>query len=317
MPRGGTMIRKMLIVSTLVLAGLVSVPTAAATPPGQNGRIVFSTQATGSFQLYTLHPSGGGIHQLTHVSGDAVHPDWSPNGRWIVFELDTPNRCSVALMRADGSHMRTLPRPPGAECDGQPSFTPGGNRIVFGSFNPQTEDEAVWIENLDGTHQHRLATSPFGGATDPNVSPHGGWLTFVGFNGQPFGQGLIRTSIRGQHPKLLLPYATDVAVKHDWAPDGHRIVFTNNADRTNRAANIGTITAGGTGLRWLTHLHDPAVRAYAGSYSPDGRWIAYRLENHGRYSLMRMHPDGSDKQVIRRFADIPPRFIDWGPTPHD
>jgi Tol biopolymer transport system component len=309
------MVRTMLVVWTLALAGLVFAPTAAATSPGQNGRIVFSTQATGSFQLYTLGPSGGGLHRLTHVSGDAVHPDWSPNGRWIVFELDTPNRCSIALMRANGSHIRTLPRPPGAECDGQPSFTQGGDRIVFVSFNPHTEDEAIWIQDLDGSHQHRLATSPFGGATDPNTSPHAGWLTFVGFNGQPFGQGLIRTNVRGQHPKLLLPYAADVAIKHDWAPHGHRIVFTNNADRTDRSANIGTITADGTALRWLTHLHDPAVRAYAGSYSPDGRWIAYRLENHGRYSLMRMHPDGSDKQVIRRFADNAPRFIDWGPTP--
>src|SRR3954447_10471607 len=308
------MIRKLLAAAVLVLAGLVLAPAAVATPPGQNGKIVFSSEATGSFQLYTITSFGNRLHQLTHVSGDAVNADWSPNGRRIVFELDTPNRCSIALMRANGSHMRTLPRPPGAECDGQPSFAPGGNRIVFVSFNPHTEDEAIWIENLNGTHQHRLATGP-AGATDPNVSPDGRWLTFVAFNGQEFGQGLIRTTIRGTQPKLLVPYSMDVAIKHDWAPNGRRIGFTKDTDRLDRSANIGTVAANGSNVRWLTHLRDPELRAFFGSYSPDGRWIVYRFEHHGHYTLMRMHPDGSDKQVIRRFPNAAPRYIDWGPRP--
>lgn len=308
------MVRKLLAAAVLVLAGLAFAPAAVATPPGQNGKIVFSSDATGSFQLYTITPFGNRLHQVTHVSGDAVNADWAPNGRRIVFELGDPNGCSIVIVRADGRQMRTLPHPPGAECDGQPSFTPGGGRIVFESYNPTTNDDAIWIENLNGSHQHRLATGP-AGATDPNVSPDGRWLTFVAFNGQDFGQGLIRTTIRGTHPELVLPYSTDVAIKHDWSPGGHRIGFANNADRPDRSANIGTITANGQGTRWLTHLRDPELRAYFGSYSPDGRWIVYRFEHHGHYTLMRMHTDGTDKQVIRRFPNVAPRFVDWGPTP--
>jgi Tol biopolymer transport system component len=246
------------------------------------------------------------------VAGDAVHPDWSPDGTKIAFELDTSTGCNIIVMNADGTHQRTLPRPPGAECDGQPSFTPNGKWIVFSSFNPTTNTEAIWIENLNGSHQRLIAKGP-AGATDPNVSPDGNFVTFVAFNGLDLGQGLIRTGIGGKHPKLLLSYSTDVAVKHDWAPNGGRIVFTDNADNFDHSANIATIMPNGTGLRYLTHFRDPQRRAYAGSYSPDGHWIVFRLEDHGRYALMRMWPDGSHRRVILPLSNFRPRFIDWGP----
>ena len=80
------------------------------------------------------------------------------------------------------------------------------------------------------------------------------------------------------------------------------------------SANVGTVGANGADVRMLTHLGDPELRAYFGSYSPDGRWIVYRFEHHGHFALVRMHPDGSHKTVIRRFPNFPPRYIDWGPT---
>jgi Tol biopolymer transport system component len=307
-PRRGAISLSLAGVAALVLA-----PAALGATPGQNGLILFGADQTGSSQLYTVRQSGHGLRQITHVAGDAVHPDWSPNGRKIVFELDSATGCRIVLMNANGSDQTMLPQPPGAECDEQPTFTPNGRWIVFSSFNPVANEEAIWIENLRGRHQRRLTTSPFGGATDPSVSPDGNFITFVAFNNKDLGQGLIRTGIGGRHPKLLLPYSTDVAVKHDWAPDGGRIVFTNNADNFERSANIATIMPNGTGLRFLTHFRDPEMRAYAGSYSPDGHWIVFRLENHGKFALMRMRPDGSHRHAILPLSDFRPRFIDWGP----
>lgn len=305
------------IVCVLVAsAALVVTAPAFATTPGPNGRIVFGAVTDdGSSQLFLIGPHGHGLHQITHVQGDAVHPDWSPNGRWIAFEMDTETGCSLVIMRPDGTHSRTLPHPPGGECDEQPSFTPAGHRLLFSSFNPTIEDEAVWVERLDGTHQRQLGTGGAAGATDPNSSPDGLHMTFVAFNGQDLGQGLMRTGINGRHPKLLLPYSFDVAVKHDWAPNGRRIVFTNNADNFDFSANIGVVRPDGTNLRWLTHHTDPEVRAYVGGYSPDGQWIVFRLEDHGQYALMRMRRDGTHKRAILPLSDLRPRFIDWGPAP--
>ena len=309
------MMRTAIAFSVAVLAALAFAPAAAATAPGHNGRIVFASIRSGSYQLYTIGPSGGGLRQLTHVAGDAVNPDWSPNGRWIVFELDTPDEGRVVLMRADGSHARMLPHPPGGAFDGQPSFTPGGGRIVFESYNPDLNDDAIWIESLRGRHQHRLATGP-AGATDPNVSPDGRWLTFVAFDGNDFGQGLIRD----HHPRdaaqaalALLDGRRHQARLVAGRPPG--VGFSDDADRPV-SANVVTVTASGTDPRPLTHLGDPELRALFGSYWPNRQWIVYRFEHHGHYTLVRMHPDGSHKTAIRRFPNFPPRYIDWGPA-HD
>jgi len=305
------------LVGLLVIGAALAVSgPASATAPGMNGRIVFgAVTGDGSSQLFLIGPYGHGMHQITHVNGDAVHPDWSPNGRWIAFEMDTENGCSVVIMRRNGSHQRTLPHPPGGECDEQPSFTPSGDRLLLSSYNPTLDDESIWIERLNGTHQRRLGKAGASQATDPNSSPDGTRMTFIAFNGEDLGQGLMRTGIKGRNPKLILPYRFDVAIKHDWAPNGRRIVFTNNADNLDVSANIGTIRPNGTGLRWLTHYTDPEVRAYVGGYSPDGHWIVFRLEAHGQYALMRMHPDGTHKRFILGLSDFRPRYIDWGSTP--
>jgi Tol biopolymer transport system component len=309
--------RSWLVIAIVLLsaAALAAVSPAQATTAGVNGRIVFrAVTGDGSSQVFVVGSNGHRLRQITHLAGDAMNPEWSPNGRWIVFERDLAERCSIALMRPDGSHLRTLPPPPGSGCDAQPSFTAGGGRILFESYNPTENDDAIWVERLDGSHQRRLGSGTALGATDPNASPDGLQMTFVAFNNQDLGQGLMRTGINGHHPQLLLPYSFDVAIKHDWSPDGERIAFSDDADNFDASANIGTIRPDGGGLRWLTHFTDPELRAYVGSYSPDGRWIVYRLEDHERYALMRMRADGTHRRVILPLSDFRPRGIDWGPA---
>src|SRR5262245_10968860 len=100
------------MVAMAVLATLVLAPTAHATFPARNGLIAFQADTGSGYQLYTVRPNGRDLRQITHVDGDAIKPDWSPDGRRIAFALD---ECSVAIMNADGSGLRVLP-----------SQTPGG-----------------------------------------------------------------------------------------------------------------------------------------------------------------------------------------------
>ena len=303
-------------VRIVALAGVfafVSAAPAHATFPARNGRLAFSAEKGDDVQLFTVGRHGGHLRQITHVSGaDAVNPDWSPDGRRIVFEFDTEESPRVAFVNADGSGLVVLPSAPGGT-EGQPSFTPDGSRIVFTRFDGV--EEATWSMRLDGTDRKRITAGP-GDATDPNVSPDGASLSFVGVrNHVEFDQALYTARLDGSVPRRLTPFSSDVAIKQDWAPDGRRLVFTEKVDHVHRgdSGNMATIRPDGSGLRRLTHYRGGKVNAIAGSYSPDGRRIAFRFEDHGKFGLDTMRPDGSHPTALLRLSDFMPRYIDWGP----
>src|SRR3989441_5420932 len=302
---------------TLVLA---TAGAAHATFPGRNGLIAFQAQATpdAHIEIYTVRQNGHDLRQITNLDADAVTPDWSPDGRQIVFEIDRPEApfCSIALMNPDGSNIVEL-TPHTDICEGDPSFTPDGARIVFHRFDPATNEEAFWSMDLTGNDRQRIPAPA--GASDPNVSPNGEKLSFVAFNGEDFGTALVISNIDGSNPFQLTPFRFGVAIKQDWAPDGQHLVCSKNGigHPPGVSANIATIRPDRTHLRLITHYDGGDVQALVGSYSTDGRWIVFRLEDHGLSGLYKIRPDGSQMRVILPLSNFKPRFIDWGAKPSE
>jgi Tol biopolymer transport system component len=294
------------------VAALAPAAPALATFPGHDGRLVFGAPTDQGVQLHTVRPNGHELRQVTNLAGDAIHPDWSPDGRYLVFELDTEETANVAYVAADGGPVHVLPAPPGT-FEGQPSFMPDSGHILFTQFNG--EEEATWIARLDGTQRRRITAGP-GDATDPNAAPDGRAFSYVGVHDHNWEveQALFTSSLDGHRQLQLTPFDTEVAIKQDWAPDGRRLVFSDNADhlRPEQSANLGTIRSDGGDLRFLTHYTDPEINAYAGGYSPTGRRIAFRLEDHGRYALMTMRTDGTHLRTVLPLSPLRPRYIDWG-----
>ena len=307
------------LVATAVIAGMMVVglvqgggSIALATTSGSNGRIVFAADDGTGFELYTIRPDGTGLVQLTHLDG-ATHAEWSPDGRRIVFALQDESGSRIVIMNRDGSNLRLLTRMGYRE---QPSFTPDGHHIVF---NCDCFPQGIFIMRDDGTERRRLTTHAFEFQPDldPNVSPDGETVTFVRHKESGVLQALFAVDRDGGNVRKLVPYRFEVAIKHDWAPDGRHIVITTNADYPDgRSPNVATVAADGSGLQMLTTIDREESGAFAGSYSPNGRWIVFRIENltTERFRLVKMRPDGSNRTLI---AELPfaPRHIDWGPVP--
>jgi len=283
------------------------VPAHAATP-GTNGRIAFQMDFGLGVQIYTIKPSGLGIRQLTKVDGSAEEPDWSPDGTRIAFQAeDGPD--GLWIMNADGSDPQQV-----ASSGAQPAFTPDGTHLVY-DCHDCAGGQGIFLMEADGSDAPgtRLTTNPSGfeGDTNPEVSPDGQTVTFVRRKTEGERQALFAVDIDGTDVRELVPYRFNVFIKHDWAPDGSRIVFTSPIDGP---ANVYTVAPDGSDRRQLTHV-DADFGAIAGSYSPDGRWIAFRWEHPsaGLYRLEKMRQDGSDRSTVTR-TPIGPRFIDWGPA---
>jgi len=287
---------------------------AQGTYTGDNGRVAFAAENPG-FQIYTIRTDGTGLRRVTHVpGGGASQPDWSGDGSRIAFGRERRDGTSdIVVMDADGRNRHDLTE---SGYETQPAFSPDDHHLYF---ECDCHPQGIFVMRDDGTARRRVTTHGFRGEadSDANVSPDGGTVTFVRHKVDGELQALMAVDRTGENLRRLVPYRREVAIKHDWAPDGEHIVITVNADYPHgRSPNVATIRRDGSGFRMLTHYRGGRQGAFAGSYSPDGRWIVFRVENLHTdvFRLLKMHPDGTHRTLI---ATLPfaPRGSDWGPRP--
>ena len=121
--------RTLLVAFLTATTLLLGTPLASASTPGSNGRIVYSADFGTEAQMFTIWGNGTGIRQITNEAGAAhVHPDWSPFGRRLAYELDTAEQAGISVARPDGIRFRTIHA---KGFLGQPAFTADGRHILF------------------------------------------------------------------------------------------------------------------------------------------------------------------------------------------
>ena len=93
---------------------LLSASSVSATVPGENGRIAFRTylnQAHTWGAIFSINPSGTGLRRITHRLHGIIdtEPDWSPDGRWLVYSrYRQDHRSAIFKIRADGTASQRL-----------------------------------------------------------------------------------------------------------------------------------------------------------------------------------------------------------------
>lgn len=299
----------------------------------------------------TAGPSAGLVPRGTPSAGAPAGPEG-----WIVFSGHLARRGKeydrdLYAARADGGGaLRRLTDVAGF--DGQPSWSPTGDRIAFAS--ERTKLRQIWVMGADGSKPRRLTNDP-NEASYPDWSPDGRWIAYEGGAYEKADIAVIPA--RGGRPRRLTdnPYretapawspdgrqiafmgkhgrywqifvmerdgsqlrqVTEAAADHRyprWERDGRGLLFnTRTGDTSEEVGQIYRINLDGTGQRPITR---PGQGRNGRPFpSPDGRYIAFNSDRvRGNFEIYISRADGSDPRRLTSTTtdDYEPA---WSPLP--
>ncbi|AFM22833.1 Tol-Pal system beta propeller repeat protein TolB [Desulfomonile tiedjei] len=230
-----------------------------------------------SRELFVMDFDGHNLTPLTRTNSINLSPDWSPDGRSIIFTSYIRGNPDVWAVDFPGLGLRPLSSRPGLNAS--PRHSPDGNYVAL-SANVNNLPKIIVI-NAQG-NMLKVLTNGRGNDISPAWSPDGAAMAYV--SDQAGTPQIYVMSSQGGQPKRLT-FNSNYNTDPDWSPRGDLIAFTA---RVEGRFQICTMKPDGTDLRVLTSAgsnQDPA-------WSPDGRFIAFVSNRDGRRLIYIMDSRG-------------------------
>ena len=242
------------------IAGFGSIrPTVAAS----RDRLVFVKEQEDT-DIYRFEAGRPAERLIASTSRDG-NPQFSPDGRRVVFESERTGEHEVWLAEADGSSPRQLTHGPGL-MQGSARWSPDGRRIAFDSRSVEGV-YSIWTIDADGASPRRLTQDP-GDEHLPDWSRDGRFIYFTkGGGGDYITQGptgVWRVPATGGAEERMTP---DGGYNASESIDAKTLFFIR--DLPNGSALLALSLAGGPERRLAQSVGDSFAVGLAGVYTVD------------------------------------------------
>ena len=243
--------------------------------PPTAGRIAFHSARSGELDIYTMNADGTDLQRLTDSPGRDFEPDWSPDGKTIVFssDRDDPENAQLYVMNRDGSAPHAL-MPFIAADFIAPRWSPDGEWVLFHS-NQAVDGEPrfeIYKVRKDGTDLTNVSNTP-GNNFRGDWSPDGQRIVFV--SERDGNRELYVMNADGSNQVRLTDSQADDN-RPRWSPDGSTILFEGNRDGDNTALYLmdaPSLVVAGPQEDKIRLLTFPGFSSQAGAWAVDGEKI--------------------------------------------
>jgi Tol biopolymer transport system component len=198
----------------------------------------------------------------------------------------------------DGSAMTTFPVP------GFPALTTDGQHIAVTkrTVSRIMSSHDIWLIDSPRGVPRRFTFDPAFEAY-PVWSPDGSRLVFASNRKGVFD--LFEKPVSFARDERLLLETPDNKLPVDWSPDGRVLLFVNEDAVTGD--DLCTVSVAEP--QKPTRLLSGSYAESQGQFSPDGRWLAYRSNESGRWEIyLRPYPGPGSQQLVSRDSGIQPRW---------
>ncbi len=278
---------------------VTSGPSSATWSP-DGTELIYSMQGT----LWRQHIDSPVATQLTSGALYDYQPDWSPDGRSVVFARYAHDAIELELL--DLASGTVTPLTANGAVNVEPRWSPDGSRIAFVSslyngrwhifvLSPAGAKDPVRLTDDNDSKLPRYYYSKWDHYISPTWSPDGKDIILVSNRGHIHGSGgFWRMEARAGAPLRELRYEeTTWKARPDWSPDGTRVVYSSYLGRQWNQLWLMT-SEGGDPFPFTYGEFD----ATAPRWSHDGSRIAFVSNETGNTSLWVIDVVGGRKQQV-------------------
>lgn len=285
----------------MFLPQLTSGPSSVAFSP-DGTTLVYSMAGS----LWRQRVGEGTAVELTHGPGYDYQPDWSRDGKRIVFVRHDRNSVELWELELDSKRLTPLTREGGVNL--QPRYSPDGSKLAFVS-TAQTGHFDLYVATFAGnalgarsavpkpreSRIPRYYYSTHDHAINPSWTPDGKQLLFVSNHEIAYGSGsLCAIAVDGGGEQACFANEeTSWRAQPEMAPDGRRVLYSSYQGRQWHQLWLTTLQ--GNAPLPLTFGEFDITQA---RWSPDGRRIAYVSNETGNLSLWIQDVVGGARQQV-------------------
>ena len=287
----------------LLVAALVARGASATTSLGAS-QLVFDSNRTGNFELFSMGFDGSSPRQITSdPQWDSWWPRLSPDRTSIVF-YRTPagthdrdyTKTSLWAVNVDGTglHQLIANGAHGWAYQGHAMWSPDGTQLVM--FAGSKTNPQIWLTAADGSAARQLTSRP-GTNIDPSWDPSGKWVLFISCAIAACTStqyDVYRTQVDGSGTQQL---TSDIARDQDplSSPDGKHVAWL----RQTTAPSWGVFLMDANGANQHGVVADLQMNSKP-AWSDDGSWIFFHRLAAGQtsFGIWRVHPDGTGLSEI-------------------